>query len=55
MNPMMQIVWEVLEAAKDANDTSVIEACRRIITAHRIGWRKHGDPADFALVLAFYE
>lgn len=54
MTPRMQITWEVLEAAKDAGDEFVIAACRRIITADRIGWRKHGNPADFRLVLAFY-
>lgn len=51
--PRMQIVWSVLEAAKDAGDTSVIAACRRIITADRIGWRKHGNPADLRLVMEF--
>jgi hypothetical protein len=45
----------VLEAAKDAQDIIVINACRRIIAADRIGWRKHGDPADYRLVLEFYE
>lgn len=51
----MAITWEVLEAAKDAGDKMVIAACRRIITANTIGWRKHGNPADLKLVLAFYE
>lgn len=54
MTPHMQITWNVLEAAKDADDRIVIAACRRIITADRIGWRKHGNPADLRLVLAFY-
>ena len=53
MTPRMQITWDVLEAAKDAGDQMVISACRRIINADRIGWRKHGDPADFRLVMAF--
>jgi hypothetical protein len=35
--PRMAITWQVLEAAKDAGDELVIAACRRIITAHRIG------------------
>lgn len=52
--PRMSITWEVLEAAKDAGDGTVIAACRRIITADRIGWRKHGNPADYRLVLEFY-
>lgn len=49
----MQIVWDVLEAAKDAGDAQVIAACRRIIKADRIGWRKHGNPADLRIVIAF--
>lgn len=53
MSLRMQIVWQVLEAAKDAGDQAVIAACRRIITADRIGWRKHGNPADLRFVLAF--
>ena len=53
MTPRMQITWQVLEAAKDAGDEMVIAACRRIITADRIGWRKHGNAADLALVKAF--
>ena len=48
--PRMRITWAVLEAAKDAGDEMVIAACRRIITADRIGWRKHGNPADLELV-----
>lgn len=55
MTPRMQIVWSVLEAAKDAGDTMVINACRRIITADRIGWRKHGNTADLRMVSEFYE
>ena len=55
MNIRMQITWDVLEAAKDAGDVLLINACRRIITADRIGWRKHGNKADFRLVLAFAE
>lgn len=48
----MQTTWQVLEAAKDAGDTLVTAACRRIIVADRIGWRKHGNPADIRIVLA---
>lgn len=55
MNPRMQITWSVLEAALDAGDEMVIAACRRIITANIIGWRKHGSPVDYRLVLEFYE
>jgi hypothetical protein len=52
MPPRMQITWSVLEAAKDAGDEMVVAACRRIIAADRIGWRRHGSPADYRLVLA---
>jgi hypothetical protein len=51
----MQITWKVLEAAKDAGDEMVIAACRRVITADRLGSKKHGNPADLRLVLAFAE
>ena len=53
MTPKMHITWEVLEVAKDAGDSSVVAACRRLITANRLGMRKHGDAADWSLVLAF--
>jgi hypothetical protein len=52
-NPRMMVTWQVLEAAKDAGDQLVIAACRRIIAADLIGWRKHGNPADYRLVLEF--
>jgi hypothetical protein len=42
----MHITWAVLEAAKDAGDEMVVAACRRIIVAERVGWRRHGNPAD---------
>ena len=51
--PRMRITWAVLEAAKDVGDEMVIAACRRIITADRLGWRKHGNPADLRLVYSF--
>ena len=51
--PRMRITWAVLDAAKDAGDEMVIAACRRIIAAGRIGWRKHGNPADLKLVYSF--
>lgn len=55
MSPRMQITWNVLEAAKDAGDAMVIAACRRVIVADRLGWRKHGNAADYAMMLAFVE
>jgi hypothetical protein len=51
--PRMRITWAVLEAAKDAGDEMVIAACRRVIAADRLGWRKHGNPADLKLVYSF--
>ncbi len=51
--PRMQITWAVLEAARDVGDEMVIAACRRIIAADRIGWRKHGNSADLELVYSF--
>jgi hypothetical protein len=50
----MEITWTVLERAKDAGDAMVIAACRRIIAADRIGWRKHGSPDDYRLVRGFF-
>ena len=32
----------------------LIAACRRFIAADRVGWRKHGDPADLELVYSFH-
>lgn len=53
MTPRMQIVWNVLEAAKDAADPMVVGACRRLIVANRLGWRKHAAARDWELVQAF--
>ena len=53
--PRMRITWAVLEAAKDVGDEIVIAACRRIIVADRLGWRKHGNPVDLKLVYSFAE
>lgn len=50
---IVQVVWDVLEAAKDNADQTVIAACRRLIVARRLGWRKYADAADVRLVLAF--
>lgn len=55
MTPRMMITWKVLEAAKDAGDGFVIAACRRLIVANRLGWKRHHNPADFQIVLAFAE
>lgn len=37
MSLRMQVVWDVLNAAKDCNDVLVINACRRLINANTIG------------------
>ncbi len=55
MAPKMQIVWQVLEAAKDAGDEMVIAACRRLIVANRRGWSKHHAAADYALIRSFLQ
>jgi hypothetical protein len=55
MIPRMQIVWAVLEAAKDAGDDTIVSVCRGLIEADRRGWRKYHCPADYRLVTAFYE
>jgi hypothetical protein len=49
----MSIVWEVLEGAKDAQDDVVIAACRRLIWANTLGWKRHATAEDKALVFAF--
>jgi len=51
--PRMNIVWQVLEAAKDAGDIEVMAACRRLIRANTIGWRAHANAEDAALVWEF--
>ena len=53
-NPKMSIVWSVLESAKDNSDAVIIAACRRLIVANRLGWKKHADAADFRMVQEFY-
>jgi hypothetical protein len=53
--PRMMIISDVLESAKDNGDELVVAACRRLIRANTLGWRKHADPADFRLVMAFAE
>ena len=50
-SPRIQEVWEVLEAARETGEKSVINACVRLIDAHRRGWRKQAD--DWRIVKAF--
>ena len=52
MTLRMQIVWQVLEGAKDAGDNMVISACRTLITADRIGKFKN-HPEAWSLVKDF--
>jgi hypothetical protein len=49
----MDIIWRVLPRAIDAEDWVVIEACRRLIVANRLGWRRYTNAADWNLVMAF--
>lgn len=51
--PRMMITWDVLERALAAGDDFVVAACRRVIRANHIGRRKHGNPADMQVILAF--
>lgn len=51
----MQIVWDVLPRAIAAEDWEVIEACRRLIVANRLGWRRYTNASDWNIVLAFYQ
>ena len=51
--PRMEIVWRVLERAIDAEDWEVIEACRRLVIANRLGWRRYTNASDWNLVMAF--
>jgi hypothetical protein len=57
LTPKMQIVWEVLDAAK-ANgngDAFFVATCRRLIVADRLGWKKHHASLDWKLVRDMYE
>ena len=51
--PRMEIVWRVLERAIDAEDWDVIEACRRLVVANRLGWRRYTNATDWNLVMSF--
>jgi len=51
--PRMEIIWRVLPRAIDAEDWTVIEACRRLIVANRLGWRRYTNAADWNLVMSF--
>jgi hypothetical protein len=54
MQPLRtSLIWQILEEAKANGDAMVIAACRRLITADRLGWTKHRDPQDWALVKSF--
>lgn len=51
--PRMDVVWSVLEKAKSAGDNRVANAARRLINAHRLGWKKHAEKSDIDLVFSF--
>lgn len=49
----MNAVWRVLPRAIDAEDWEVIEACRRLIIANRLGWRRYTNASDWNVIHAF--
>jgi hypothetical protein len=51
----MHLIWQVLEGAKDAGDTEVLAAARRLVRADMLGWRKHAQPADYEPVKSLAE
>jgi hypothetical protein len=51
----MHLIPEVLEGAKDAGDTELLAAARRLVRANMLGWGKHAQPADYELVKSFAE
>ena len=55
MPPRKAIIWEVLDAAKDAGMDDVAAACRRLLTADMLGWKKHHKPADWQTVTFAFE
>jgi hypothetical protein len=44
---------DALERAQDCEDEVVIAACRRLIIAYRLGWKKHHRPDDWRMLLEF--
>ena len=48
--PRLRVIYDVLESAKDVGHVPTINACRRLIVAHIRGWKRHHDPADWAMV-----
>ena len=55
MTPHMRIVLAVLESANDAGIGDVVAACRRLIMANTIGWRRHHNPRDWETVKLAWE
>jgi hypothetical protein len=53
MTPRKKMIFEVLDAAKDACDAEIVAACRRLMKADRLGWRKYADISDWAKIEAF--
>lgn len=52
--PMIDITWIVLESAVDAGITEVVAACRKTITARRLGYRIETGTRD-AILTAYKE
>ena len=48
--PRMVVIESILEGAVDVGDDYIASACRRLIEANSLGWQKHHDPRDWALV-----
>ena len=53
--PRRDIIRDVLESALDAGAQDYVAACRRLLSADLIGWRKHADRRDWQAVLEAYE
>lgn len=52
-NARIELVWAALRRALEREDWDVIEACRRLIQAERLGWRQFTTADDWNVVLSF--
>jgi hypothetical protein len=53
--PRLDIIRAVLGSALDAGAQEYVAACRRLLHADLIGWRRHADREDWKIVLEAYE
>jgi len=51
----MRVVGSVLESAIDADQLSIVMACRRLIDAHHKGWNRHARARDWNDALDVYD